>query len=59
MVSGKCPTHSSLRLGLESRLGLGLSLSLWEGWVVSGKCPTHSSLRLGLESRLGLGLSLG
>ena len=33
MVSGKCPTHPSLRLGLESRLGLGLSLGLWEGWV--------------------------
>ena len=32
MVSGKCPTHpGSLRLGLESRLGLGLSLGLCEG----------------------------
>ena len=27
------PCHPSLRLGLESRLGLGLSLGLWEGWV--------------------------
>ena len=27
--------HPSLRLGLESRLGLGLSLGLWEGWVGS------------------------
>ena len=33
MVSGKHSTHPSLRLGLESRLGLGLSLRLWEGWV--------------------------
>ena len=33
MVSGKCPTLPSLRLELESRLGLGLSLGLWEGWV--------------------------
>ena len=33
MVSGKCPTHPSLRLWLESRLGLGLSLGLWEEWV--------------------------
>ena len=32
MVSGKHPTHPSLRLGLESRLGLGLSLGSWEGW---------------------------
>ena len=31
MVSGKCPTHPSLRLGLELRLGLGSSLGLWEG----------------------------
>ena len=33
MVSEKCPTHPPLRLGLEVRLGLGLSLGLWEGWV--------------------------
>ena len=33
MVSGKCPTYPSLRLGLESRLVLGLSFGLWEGWV--------------------------
>ena len=33
MVSGKCPTHLSLGLGLQSWLGLGLSLGLWEGWV--------------------------
>ena len=33
MVSGKCPTLPSLKLGLESRLGLGLYLSLWEMWV--------------------------
>ena len=33
MVSGKCPTHLSLRQGLESRLGLGLPSGLWEGWV--------------------------
>ena len=61
MVSRKCPTHSSLRLGLEPRLGLGLSLSLWDRWVaISRKCPTHSSLRLELEleSNLGLVLSL-
>ena len=29
------PTHLSHRL--ESRAGLGLSLGLWEGWVVSQK----------------------
>ena len=33
MVSGKYPTHPSLRLRLEARLGLGLSFGLWEGWV--------------------------
>ena len=33
MVSGKYHTHPSLRLGLESRLGLGSSLGLWEGRV--------------------------
>ena len=44
VVSRKCPTHPSLRLGLEPRLGLGLSLSLWDGWVaISRKCPTHPS----------------
>ena len=31
MVSEKCPTHTSLRLGLKSKLVLGLSLGLWEG----------------------------
>ena len=36
VVSGKCPTHPSLRLWLESRLGLGRSLGLWEGWVGGG-----------------------
>ena len=33
-----CPTHPSLRLGLESRLGLGLSFGLWRGvggWFAS------------------------
>ena len=34
MVSEKCPTLPSLRLGLESRFGLGLSLGLWEELVV-------------------------
>ena len=33
MVSGECPTYPSFRLGLESRLGLGLSLVLGEVWV--------------------------
>ena len=31
MVSGKCPTHPSLRLRLESRLRL--RLGLWKKWV--------------------------
>ena len=48
MVSEKYPIHSSFRLGLESRLGLGLSLSLGRGgWVVSGNCPTHPPLGWG------------
>ena len=60
MVSRKCPTHPSLRLELESRLGVGLSLSLWDGCMGgSRKRPTHSSLRLELklESRLGVRLT--
>ena len=54
MVSGKCPTHPSFGVDLESRLRFAY---LWvygrDEWVVFGKCPTHSSLRVGLESRLG------
>ena len=33
MCTWKYPTHSSFRLGLESRLGLASSFGLWEGWV--------------------------
>ena len=33
VLPGKCPTHPSLRLGLESRLRLDFSLGLWEEWV--------------------------
>ena len=33
MVSGKCPTHPSLRSGVTVNVGVGLSLGLWEGWV--------------------------
>ena len=54
MVSGKCPTHPSSRVDLESRLGFAY---FWvygrDEWVVLAKCPTHPSLRVGLESRLG------
>ena len=55
MVSGKCPTHPSFGVDLESRLGFAY---LWvygrdEG-VVFGKCPSHPSIRVGLESRLVL-----
>ena len=54
MVSGKCPTHPSFRVDLESMLSFAY---LWvygrDEWVVLAKCPTHPSLRVGLESRLG------
>ena len=58
MVSGKCPTHLSLRSGVTVNVGVGLSLGLWKGWVGGLWEMSHPfSLRLGLESRLGLGLS--
>ena len=58
MVSGKYPTLPSLRLGLESRLGLGLSLGLREGRV-GGFLETWIDLNSENVPPMMLGISLG
>ena len=44
MVSGKCPTHPSLRLGLESRLILGFRFMGGVGGWFLGNAPRSPPL---------------